>query len=172
MGTNYYLRPKGFKKIEKINRNLYSSIHALKEEYLKQITDILISYKDEYEYYADLLYLSDISDLEDKVQFSVYGLEVPDIHICKLSGGWTPLFESNRLYSNFNEFEDFYNKYKDKLNLFDEYDDIISFEDFKNEIFSRLNNKNYQTHLQYNNCYGIYYYKDELGVEWTNSHFS
>lgn len=172
MGTNYYFRPKGFTEIDRLNKNLKDSVSVLKEEYLNKLKELLVKTESQYKDYADLLYLTDISDLEDRVEFTVSEFEVPDIHICKISAGWIPLFESNRFYSNFRELEKFYLKYKDNLVFVNEYDDIINFEKFKKDVFDRIDNKNYQTHLQYNNSYGIRYYKDEFGVEWTNTQFS
>ena len=168
MGTNYYFRPKGFNEIDDLNSSIDFIIKILKRFYLDKLNDILDKYK---ENYLDLLCLDNISDLEDKVKFTVLSLDTPDIHICKISAGWIPLFESNPHYSNFEEFESFYEKNKDKLDLIDEYNRVIDFDYFKRNVFDRINNKNYETHLQYNNSYDISYYKDELGVEWTNSKF-
>ena len=172
MGTNYYFRPKGFQKIDKLNENLRNSIEAIKNEYLNELKEILVETESQYKDYADLLHLTDISDLEDRVEFTVFEFETPDIHICKISGGWIPLFETTEYYHTLTELIEFYNKYKNKLNLINEYNEVINFDKFIKEVLDRTNNKNYQTHLQYNNSYGIYYYKDELGVEWTNSQFS
>ena len=168
MGTNYYFKVKGFEDIDRLNIELDKSVCKIKDDYLKNLNIILDKYKNNYIDYIDLL---NIDCVEDIVKFTVWGLDTPDIHICKLSACWIPCFESNKHFSNFKELEDFYNKYKNKLVLIDEYNKEIDFNSFKLEVFDRINNKNNQSHLQYSNSYGIRYYKDEFGVEWSTTQF-
>ena len=48
-------------------------------------------------------------------------IEYPELHICKISMGWKPLFEATKFYGNVKELKEFYNKNKDRIHIEDEY---------------------------------------------------
>ena len=57
------------------------------------------------------------------------------IHVCKLSWGWLPLFQRHKAFKTWAEFEEFYKRHSDNLSLIDEYDHFMTFDDFKTGVF-------------------------------------
>ena len=168
MGCNYYLRPKGFEELDRLNEYNESALKTMEESYITTIEDILNKVYKEHQIYLDIL---DIHQNPKDIYFHIhYPFERPDIHICKLSMGWVPLFEATKYYDSWDTFESFYILHKDEFDLVDEYDRVCMLEDFKNSVMERVQNKENQTHLvQEYQIYGIKYWKDSCGVEWTSS---
>jgi hypothetical protein len=90
-------------------------------------------------------YLRDSKLYADCKQFaSTYNIyiEPPGIHIAKTSGGWKPMFQSNTLFSSVAELKAFY--LANNLDIFDEYDNVYSWEQFTERVLEyadELNNK-------------------------------
>lgn len=58
-----------------------------------------------------------------------------EIHLCKTSCGWAPLFENHpKAFHTFAELERFYLDNKESLTVYDEYGTEFEFEEFKNDI--------------------------------------
>lgn len=104
MGTNYYMITK--------NKDLAHEYFAEKCDYGGKYPEYL---NQEYELY-----------------------DVPDfyyeIHLNKLSYGWSPLFQIHKAFRTFNELEQFYNDHKDDLTFEDEYGREYTFEEYKQEV--------------------------------------
>ena len=60
-----------------------------------------------------------------------------EIHICKFSCGWRAVFQSHHCYHTLKELDQFYHKHSDKLEIFDEYNEPISWDALKTEAISR-----------------------------------
>lgn len=171
MGTNYYLKPRGYDELKIINKSIKLSISSLLQSYRDELNKIIEKSDSFCPIYPEILDRADPDNIDIKLEWE---FEEPDVHICKLSGGWKPLFEQTKFYSSFEEFEDFYNKYKDYFTIINEEGIELTFEGFKKNVFEKVSNTENQSHLQYNSQldYSIKYYKDNLGVEWTNTRFS
>jgi len=90
-------------------------------------------------------------------------INLEDIHICKISAGWKPVFEKTKYYSNFYELETFYKEHIDILQLMDEYGECVSWNWFEEKCKER--NLIGKSHGE--TCSYMYnYYKDEYGFEW------
>lgn len=63
------------------------------------------------------------------------------IHVCKLSWGWLPLFQRHEAFKTWAEFEEFYRSYSNHLSLIDEYDHFMTFDDFKTRVFEHAARK-------------------------------
>ena len=81
-------------------------------------------------------------------EYSTWGEEyelcdIPDfhyeIHINKLSYGWKPLFQNHKAFRTFTQLEQFYKEHKEDLTIQDEYGDIYTFEQYKQEILDHGN---------------------------------
>lgn len=169
MGTNYYFEPIGFDQINKINEIFVKSVEKLKEEYERQIEDIIDKNNKEHSLYRG--FFRPYFDTNYTLQHQEF--YVPDVHICKLSYGWVPLFEQNKYYSNIEQFKYFCETYQNDIVIKDEYDRVYSIEKFLDIVYDHLKNNNKESHLQYNNSLlGIKYTKDPTGIEWANSEFS
>lgn len=61
--------------------------------------------------------------------------EYPDlhfkIHLNKCSCGWKPLFQDHTAFKSFAALESFYNKHKRYLEIYDEYGDKFTFDEYK-----------------------------------------
>lgn len=64
--------------------------------------------------------------------------DVPDvhyeIHLNKCSYGWRPHFQRHKCFKTFAELERFITDHKDEVQIFDEYDEEYSFEDYKQKM--------------------------------------
>ena len=63
------------------------------------------------------------------------------IHVCKLSWGWLPLFQRHKAFKTWAEFEEFYRRHSNHLSLIDEYDHFMAFDDFKTRVFEHAARK-------------------------------
>ena len=63
------------------------------------------------------------------------------IHVCKLSWGWLPLFQRHKAFKTWAEFEEFYRSHSNHLSLIDEYDHFMTFDDFKTRVFEHAARK-------------------------------
>ena len=173
MSTNYYFYPKGFEKLDEVNKVTKSSLEDMTMNYIKVIKLMINDSIDSHPEYHDMFNLDVLKNTLDDTRIILkYDVEIPELHICKLSGGWIPLFNKTNYYSNFDELEEFYNKYKDILYLKNEYDEEISFKELKEKAYNKL--KEPRSHLDYNGPYSVFngsfknqYYKDKYGFEWT-----
>lgn len=169
MGTNYYLRPRGFERLKQLNEETNSKLAVIRESYIKEIQDMIEESSKISPLYEDLLDRPDPSNINLYLQ---YEYDLPELHVCKTSGGWVPLFEATKYYKSFKELESFYSKYKDVFTLYDEYNELVDFKDLKEKVFS-MRDIATETHLKPDPYWGytpdISYWKDEDGIEWTNS---
>ncbi len=173
MGCNYYLRPKGYEPIKVINKTINDTLDNIVESYKYSIKKVIEEAEKISPLYKELFFTDlCIDDITHVLQWEV---ELPDLHICKLSYGWKPLFQKSKYFSTFKEFEDFYKLHTDIFDFVDEYDEIQDFEEFKEYVFEKVKDKKSQTHLQYNGGLpglSLEYTKDKDGIEWTNHEFS
>ena len=58
-----------------------------------------------------------------------------EIHLNKLSCGWRPLFQKHAAFDCWNDLEKFYMEHRDDLEIYDEYDEKFSWEEYKEKIF-------------------------------------
>lgn len=164
MGTNYYFKPKKF-KMDKI-RNLH-------EEYTSKLDKLLKDYIESYnklcnEMSIETKDLFECEELQDYNNWSNYmyltEVEYPELHICKISCGWKPLFEATKYYSSVEELKEFYNQNKERINIQDEYGREQDIDELLRIIDGRYKDENNKAH---DNAY-----KDEQGYEWVSHDFS
>lgn len=172
MGTNYYLRPKGFDKIEEVTSEVYKDIDYARIEYIKALGKIIEEAKKISPIYSDLLHLPTEEDLNQINIELQYEYDLPEIHICKVSGGWVPSFEANKYYKSFKEFEAFYSANKSFFDIYDEYDREVDFSDFKKMLFDWLNDDLLSHSKYYPGHASIRYWRDDSGFDWIDSEFS
>lgn len=75
-----------------------------------------------------------------------------EIHVCKLSGGWKPLFQS---YSGVHSYTIYKNIYAEGgWILYDEYGEKIKWDDFANLVSSwtKRNERSHMTSISYSYC--------------------
>ena len=96
---------------------------------------------------------------DDKIQY---------IHIGSRGMGYKPLFEKTPYYSSVKEIIDFYNKNKEYVDIVTEYEQIISLNELKEDLFNHNKDKIVKSHL--NLWDGIYI--DEDGYEFSPTEFS
>lgn len=168
MGCNYYFRPKDCEFINIINNTYDKILQNTLTGYKNAISPIFNKLRDSYSEFLDLLQLPDLDFI--KIDLLKYFVEIPEIHICKLSCGWRPMLQANKFYSNYNEFKAFCTKYKDIFDIYDEYNQLVEFEELESQIFYRAR-ETFQTHLDYDS---VYNYKDTdyQYIEWTRREFS
>lgn len=58
-----------------------------------------------------------------------------EIHLNKLSCGWRPLFQGHKAFTSFKELEAFYHKYNDEIEIFDEYQDKYTWEEYYDRVY-------------------------------------
>ena len=142
MGTNYYLIKR---ENNKELQNLYKKYNTLNTEELKTELEGIISnsiknivdnkyfdkelLKDYIDEKIDSLINSTTSYIEDKL---VDNKEY--IHIGKSSEGWLFAFQTQPQWHSYKEFKEFIKNNKDKYDIMDEYDRIISVKDLLNLI--------------------------------------
>ena len=168
MGTNYYLTPKGFDKVSEINKTTLKVLNEIRDNYCKSIKELIDEASKNHKIYKEVLDIQDIDNIDCRL---IYDFEIPEIHICKLSFGWCPSFESTEYYSNFNEFKEFYNKYKDDFDITDEYNRYLTIDELESLATTAKENAK-EFHSKFNSCGVAYYTTDNYGFEWTNTHFS
>lgn len=90
--------------------------------------DVAHKFAEKLEYGDTVEYIDGEYELCDEPDFHY------EIHLNKLSCGWKPLFQIHRPFSTFSELEQFYNNYKDDIEIEDEYGRKMSFEDYKDTV--------------------------------------
>lgn len=170
MSTNYYLRPIKYKTLDEINEKCENKLYRIEKEYNKSIKELIIE-NNKITAYKDLL---DEDNIDVKIVLK-YKIEIPDIHICKLSKGWLPQFEANKNFKSYNEFELYYLMNKDYFDIVDEYNEKISLVYLYQKIQEHIQDKdNYRSHLEETSYwYGINRWidKDNNKIEWTDANF-
>lgn len=89
-----------------------------------------------------------------------------DIVCC--SGGWKPLFSSNKYFSNWNELFDFYKDNGDDWMIIDEYENELYWVDLM-EVIGRNNTFNGSTSKPHTDCEYYTVKIDEYGNEWKHN---
>lgn len=167
MGCNYYLKPQGFGALRDLNKRTVSSLENITEEY-KQA---LIKMRDEANkispLYSELLDIPSIEDIRVVLQWE---MELPEIHICKMSMGWIPCFQNNKYFNSFKEFIKFYEDNKNVFTLVDEYDEVISLDKFVEDLYE-FKNHALPTNKR-SSYYDIRYTTDEDDFDWIDNDFS
>ena len=164
MGTNYYFTPKKFElgrvknlhedysfKLDKLLNDYIKSYNKLSKEMSKETNDLFESQElSDYNNWWNYMHLAEI--------------EYPELHICKISMGWKPLFEATKFYGNVKELKEFYNKNKDRIHIEDEYGEEQDIDELFQFIDMKYKDKNSQSHTDA--------YKDGQGYEWVSHNFS
>lgn len=57
------------------------------------------------------------------------------IHLNKLSCGWRPLFQRHKEFKKFKDLEQFYHKYRDNIEIFDEYNEKYTWEEYFKRVY-------------------------------------
>lgn len=164
MGTNYYFTPKKFEKdkIKILHENYSTKLDVLLKEYIKSYNKL---YNEMAIETSDLFEIEELTDYNNWYNYMhLAEIEYPELHICKISAGWKPLFQSTKFYSNVKEIKEFYNKNKDRINVEDEYGEVQDINELFKIIDTKYKDKNNQSHKDA--------YKDEQGYEWLTSNFS
>lgn len=171
MGINYYFVPKkiDYEKFKSIRADYQIKLDKLVEEYEKDIND---EFKKQIENVEGLFNNCGLKH-HDEWYSTPYlePIDYPEIHICKLSAGWKPCLQKTRFYSNLEELIYFYESYKDKIKLENEYGEECDFNELIQDIKNRSNNKSNKTHSNldlYSGSYSI----DSFGIDWCSTDFS
>ncbi len=59
-----------------------------------------------------------------------------EIHLNKLSMGWRPLFQRHKVFNTFNELKNFYFANEDKLEIYDEYGRVFTWDEYFKKVHS------------------------------------
>ena len=103
----------------------------------------------------------------------VCGRHGSEIHICKISCGWRPLFQTINSYdhgisiNSFDEYVDYLRNEKGKL--YNEYNELIDVESFINKIQNLYLDKSLRSHIDSRD--NICFFDNE-GFEFCNNEFS
>lgn len=177
MGTNYYLVAKNKKYTQK-------DFNDIRDVYQNKVEEIIQEYKNTVQNMIDQMYPTEVETLIPKIDVEtafaymkttyLFEYEIPDIHICKVSKGWYPLFQKNNHWSSFKEFIEFYNSNKDYLSLIDEENREIPIDEFIQTIHTWYSQSDNETHIQFQSPLNPIpeYYKDPEGYEFTTHEFS
>ena len=92
------------------------------------------------------------------------------IHICKLSGGWIPLFQGTEYYKSLDELKEFYRRNKDTYIVINEYDEQIDFDELLEKCTLWRDKDNNKSHLTAT-AYGINFRICPSGCEWSDMKF-
>ena len=169
MGTNYYLTPKFSAKITKLNSDYNDMLQKIKETYINEVKSI---YDEAYRFSSEYKEFFPINDIDDISLYLKYEVEVPEIHICKISSGWVPSFQKCKWFSTYREFLAFYDLHKEIFDITSEYNEIVSIDKLNKDLFKFKNKalpENDRSH--YSSNYYVYI-KDEDGFDWINVDFS
>ena len=90
----------------------------------------------------------EMKELQEKYPLTKFTVE-SDIHICKLSAGWKPLFSSNEHFKSIEEIEEFALYNFCDYEIEDEYGKRYSFEEFKLIISNLQTVDGLQSHIKY-----------------------
>lgn len=60
-----------------------------------------------------------------------------EIHICKFSYGWRALFQGHHCYNSLKELDRFYLKHSDQLEIYDEYQRLITWNELRESAIAR-----------------------------------
>ena len=167
MGTNYYLTPKKLDKILEINEITSKALNQIRDDYCKSINELFEKANKEHRIYKEVLDFPDTDDIRTKLEWEV---EIPEIHICKVSYGWIPLFEKTERYGSFSDFKKFYEEYKNDFDLTDEYNKHLTIDELE-EIVTTAKEKAQESHTKYDSPY-YHIEVDKDGFEWSSTHFS
>lgn len=164
MGTNYYFKPKKFEmdKIKMLHEDYTSKVDKLLNEYIKSYNKLCKKMSKETN---DLFECEELEDYNNWWNYMYLAeIEYPELHICKISMGWKPLFESSKYYRSVQELKDFYENNKNRINIVDEYGEIHDLDELFEFINIKYKDKKSQTHEDA--------YKDKQGYEWVSHNFS
>lgn len=164
MGTNYYFTPKKFEmdKIKKLHEEYSFKLDKLLRDYIESYNELYNVMSKETN---DLFENEELPDYRDWHNYMhLAEIEYPELHICKSSMGWKPLFQVTKFYSNVKELKEFYNQNKDRIHIEDEYGEEQDIDELFKFIDMKYKDKNNQTHTDA--------YKDQQGYEWTSHNFS
>ena len=164
MGTNYYFKPKKYDmdKMTKLHEEYTFKLDKLLNDYIKSYNKLSKEMSKETN---DLFECEELQDYNNWWNYMhLAEIEYPELHICKISMGWKPLFQATKFYNNVQELKDFYYKNKNKIVIKDEYGEEQDIDELFKDIDDRYNNKDNQAHEDA--------YKDKQGYEWVTSNFS
>ena len=118
MGTNYYFVPKGYEQINLINKSTEEALKNIQDLYVKSVRNVIKYAEGLHPIYKELLnYEYSLDEIYASLRWPV---EIPEIHICKISAGWVPCFQTNKHFSTYQEFLAFYDLFKLSLAFFNE----------------------------------------------------
>ena len=164
MGTNYYFTPKKFElgRVKKLHEDYSSRLDKLLNDYIKSYNKLCNEMSKETN---DLFEIEELPNYKDWYNYMhLAEIEYPELHICKISMGWKPLFQVTKFYSNVKELKEFYNKNKDRIYIEDEYGEKQDMDELFEFIDIKYKDKKSQSHKDA--------YKDEQGYEWVTNNFS
>ena len=128
MGTNYYFKPKkfGIDKIKMLYEDYTSKLDRLLNDYIKSYNKMCNEMSKET---GDLFECDELTDYDNWWNdMHLAEIEYPKLHICKISIGWRPLFESTKYYKSMQELKNFYEKNKNRISITDEYGEEQGYE--------------------------------------------
>ena len=146
MGTNYYFKPKKYDmdKMTKLHEEYTSKLDKLLKDYIKSYNKLSNEMSKETN---DLFEYEELQDYNNWWNYiHLAEIEYPELHICKISMGWKPLFEATKFYNSVQGLKDFYNKNKYRVIIIDEYGEEQDIDELFKDIDDRYNNKDNQAH--------------------------
>ena len=96
MGTNYYFTPKKFElgRVKKLHEDYSSKLDKLLKDYIKSYNKLCNEMSKETN---DLFESQELSDYNNWWNYMhLAEIEYPELHVCKISMGWKPLFEATK----------------------------------------------------------------------------
>lgn len=164
MGTNYYFKPKKFEydRVKNLHEDYSAKLDKLLKDYIKSYNEL---YKEMSKETTDLFENQELPDYNDWWNYMhLAEIEYPELHICKISIGWKPLFQVTKFYSNVKELKEFFNKNRDRIHIEDEYGEEQDIDKLFEFIDIKYKDKKSQSHTDA--------YKDQQGYEWVSHDFS
>ncbi len=164
MGTNYYFTPKKFElnRVKKLHEDYSSKMDKLLNDYIKSYNKLCNEMSKETN---DLFDNEELPGYKDWYNYMhLAEIEYPELHICKISMGWKPLFQATKFYNSVQELKDFYYKNKDRIIIKDEYGEEQGIDELFEFIDIKYKDKKSQSHTDA--------YKDQQGYEWVSNNFS
>jgi hypothetical protein len=173
MSTKYYLRPKGYEYLNVLNKTTENVLNQTKTSYINSVQFMINKSNSMTSLYKDLF---NINFNEDKIMVKLeYPFETPEIYLCSTFSGSNTIFMNNKYYCSFNSLKEFYLKNKELLNIYDEYNKLIIWDDFESEILEKAKVSK-KSHIEeiYNNLpfkytealQNGYVDKDYENIEW------
>lgn len=155
MGTNYYFRKKSVDPahFDAITDSLNAEHKALIAKYNEKLHDAFSE-----------MGIESFDEFDDSRFFvSPFSHSDCDIHVGKISAGWKPSMQVNKHFHSIATLKQFYEQNKHEYNFINEYGEVVSFENYLQEIKELNSDDSRKAH---SNAHGA------DGYDWLRTEFS